>query len=543
MAAGENPTLRVEDDPATASDALSLHTIAEVDAYASQEQEDADFALALALEQQESQRYARSQAILQGRNPNQVAEPSGAEGGAPPPYRDDPDAVVDEEQVGNLPPYRDDPEAPTVGGDADEAIVEPAKRHRVLRIVRKLIKAWACCLTISTITTIVVIIAVFVLVLVYGTKVNPKELAWQASGSKDYNLKLSRLYPELEEGASEGCKAAWRAGEETQSLQCHRMMLSSAWDKGDSDEANAEGADPHFYKDAVCTASCQGTINRMVKPLAKSCNSRADRFDFASYGKDGKAYFDKRKIDEGPLLVAKTLIERYDRLCKRPRSNRYSQTPWGTCAADLWMNWGIVDGKDEAHLNGLDKFLEQTSIKKVLPARRRTVSLWSPTGVNRTRSVRVQSRMVGPGVGETDCAPCTIDWLERKMRSFEFGQILDPATGKALGLSEFREKLTSAIRRCSASSEALRRVDRKWEELGWWCDGKPCNLDKPEFSEGTMAILHGWPKDSAVLSHYRRMLERKEEPKNVLQLVRVLYDGMLEMPCSIGVSELVSYLD
>ena len=275
MPGGEGHVARAhDDDPSTASDALSLHTIAEADAYAAQEQEDADFALALALEEQESQRYAHAQNVLQGQDPNQVdVPPLEQTGAALPPYRDDPDAVVlDEEQADHPPPYRDDPDAP-VEEEADERDTEPVQRPRVfLRVLRKLFKTWLCCAMWSTMSIIIILVVVLGLLARFGNKgSNAKEAAWIASRSKDYQLRVWDLYPPLEADATKECRDAWRVGEETQSLGCHRMILSSAWDNGDADEVRAEEADPFFYSEAVCTATCQGQLRRMAASLEKSC--------------------------------------------------------------------------------------------------------------------------------------------------------------------------------------------------------------------------------------------------------------------------------
>ncbi|KAJ4299346.1 hypothetical protein N0V90_004591 [Kalmusia sp. IMI 367209] len=538
MAAGQEPTPAVEDDPATASDALSLHTIAEGEVYAAQEQEDADFALALALEEQESQRYARTQRILQGQDPNQINSQLPARNETFTPYRDDPDALAtSEEEHENPPPYRDDPDAAPVEGEDAQGIADPAKRQRAfVRILRKLFKTWLCCLMISTIVTIVIIVVVIALVFIYGTKVDAKEAAWKASGSQDYNLKLHKLYPALEDGANDACKTSWE--KHGAGIPCHRMLLSSAWDNGDVDQVNADGADPFMYNEAVCTNQCRASIRQLATPLVNSCRNRTDRFDFVSYGNNGKAYFEKGKIEEGPVHVTRNLMERYDRLCAPP-PRRQSKTEWNTCAADLWMKWGIVDGKNEAHMNGLAQFMAQTSEKKTIPSERRAVSSLSSTGQDRTYIVTVPSREVGPGAGETDCGFCTLDWLERKTSSFEFGQILNPATGEALGLSEFRTKMFAAMNRCKGDYAALvqKRVTRKWTEFGWWCEDKPCNIDKPEFSEETKAILHGWNENYHALQGLRNIMNNKDAPKKALQ---VLHDGIRDMPCGIGFTQTVA---
>ncbi|KAF2439573.1 hypothetical protein P171DRAFT_125806 [Karstenula rhodostoma CBS 690.94] len=539
MAAGEDPPSRVDDDPSTAADALSLHTIADADVYASQEQEDGDFALALALEEQENERYARTQRISRGDDPNRVDATPEVPVDVPvevppPPYRDDPNAT----EPDNLPPYRDNPDAAPAEAEADEAAVEPAKRQAaIVRVLRKLAKAWLCVLMVSTFVTITIIVVVVVLVFVYGktpvSKEASKQAAWDASGSSDYDLRLPKLYPALEKGTKDTCKSAW--DEYSRSLSCHRMILSPAWDNGDAAEANAAGADPFFYSTAVCTDECKRSLNDLQR-AARSCLNRTDRFDFGAYGNDGKAYFEAGKIEEGPLHVFTGLSERYRGLCRSKHS--FADTKWGTCAADLWMNWGIVGGKNEAHLNGLDQFMQQTSVKKTVQGGVQHFPMLLRTGTNGTTSIRVKQRTVGPGDRETTCSACTVDWLARKMRSFEFGQVLDPATGEALGLSAFREKIRSALARCSRAEArtALRNADARWTELGWWCKDKPCipSIDRPTFSNETMAVLHGWPEDSEGIVMLRELLEKKQAPAKVLEAAQVLYDGLRAMPCGYG---------
>lgn len=545
MTANEVPTPRGDDDPSTQDDALSLHTIADTDVYAVQEQEDADFALALALEEQESQRYARTQSILQGRDPNRVAVPPPAETDTAPPYRDDPDAgPTDEEHATSPPPYRDDPDAPVdaeTGPDEEDTVA--VKRSRAfLRIVRKLFSTWLCCAMWSTITTIIIVIVVLGILALTGTRgKNPKEAAWLDSKSKDFQLKLWKLYPALEPGTAEECKDAWRTTMETQSLGCHRMILSSAWDNGDADEVNAEEADPFYYSAAMCTATCRGGLQRMSASLAKSCKVRTDRFDFGNYGKNGKAYFEKRKIEEGPAHVGQNLLERYNRFCHKPKWGRMRASGWGTCAAEMWRDWGIVDGTNTAHLRGVDQFLEQTSVKKTISGKTHTEEIWewSPSSETGTSIVTTPNRKVGPGAGETYCSQCVLDWFERKMNSFDFGLIQDPESGKVLGLSEFREKMSSAVSRCSNGNGVLRRFDEKWERIEEWCSHGSCKMDKPEFSDVTLAVLHGWSKEDSMPRGLRNALETKDVPKQVSQGFKVLYDAIMEMPCGIGFTELV----
>ncbi|KAF2689844.1 hypothetical protein K458DRAFT_412702 [Lentithecium fluviatile CBS 122367] len=532
-----------DDDPAAAaSDALSLHTIAdEADAYAAHEQEDADFALALALEDEETQRLVRAQSQALNQSESHQERRSEDQTEPFPPYRDDPDAEQQLEDGPDTqpPPYRDDPNAVLEDGDDEnldaELATTPSRRRNFVRILRKAGKMWLWCLGFTTGITLVIIGVVFILIWKFG-KQDPKEAAWKSSHSSDYDLKIPMLYPALESGASGDCKTSWE--KHASSLACHRMILSPVWDDGNADEVNAASADPFAYSVPVCTEQCRRSIEKLADPLAESCHRRTDRFDLTNYGKDGKAYFDKRKMEEGPIQAAKALVERYDRFCARPpRGEPLSE--WGTCAADLWMRWGVVDGKNEMNLNGLDIFLANTSERRTFPLVRETGSL-TYIGGKRTYDVESSPRTVGPGKGETDCGYCTVDWLVRKMGSFEFGEILDPVSGEPLGLKDFYDRMSNALRRCNDGARgrgALRKVKWKWAKYGWLCHDGPCDKDRKITNEVKQA-LHGVRKENDwPLPWIQQCTETQNAPKNALGGLR---DGLTSMPCSIWFNENVA---
>jgi hypothetical protein len=540
-----------DDDPASAaSDALSLHTIVDqVDAYEAQDQEDADFALALALEDEENQRLVQAPAS----NPPQSAHPyedgrenegedEGEDGTRTfTPYRDDPDAEseVDIESESLPAPYYDDPNAISGdGGDTNhgaELTATPSRYRKCVRIFRKLGKAWLCCLGITTVVTFIIFGTLVVLLLKFG-KQNPKDAAWKFSDSADYALNLPKLFPILEEGASEHCKTNWT--ELASAVKCHRMILSSAWDDGDADEVKAVEADPYAYSVEMCSGQCRSSIESLKTPLEHLCHQRTDRFDLTHYGNDGRAYFDKRKVEEGPVQAVESLLQRYDRLCAQP-PKREAPSEWGTCAADLWMTWGVVDGKNEMNLNGLDTFIEKTNEKKTIPRAKQTGSI-AIIGGKKFYDVDIPPRAVGPGLGETDCGYCTVDWLERKMRSFEHGEVFDPKTGKLLGLEQFNDRMTNALRRCrhgaNKDGEALQRVKWQWMNYGWWCDNAPCQKDSDTTKE-TQQILHGVRGNDWPLPWIQSARESWDASKGALD---ALHDGLTSMPCSIWFNESVA---
>ncbi|KAF2123031.1 hypothetical protein BDV96DRAFT_13838 [Lophiotrema nucula] len=543
MAPNHDSTPYTDDDPAAAaSDALSLHTIADqADPYASQEQEDADFALALQLEEEDARNHVDSQRQSQ----SQPQVESGEEVEALPPYSDDPEAVTE-----SFPPYRDDPNAPFTEDDhvdveatATSATAAQKRIKSCFRILRQIGRIWACLGLVTFVVTITVIVVVFLVIWKFG-KTDPKRAAWTASSSRDYDLKLPNLYPQLEQGANPECKQMWEkyAG----SLSCHRVILSPSWDDGVTEEVEKEGTDPMRYSEAICKSRCRDSIRHFDNPMHNGCYRRTDRFDFTNYGKDGKQYFAKESLPEGPLDLVKMLLDRYDRFCAVPPKDTYlDRSEWGTCAADLWMRWGIVDGKDENSLSGLDRFLAATDERKTIEGGKREVDVEILYGGGKTKKleVAVPTRQAGPGIGKTDCGYCTLDWLERKMRAFEYGQFLDPTTGEPLGLKEFENRVGTAIRRCGnkgseghAVGTAIGRVYRKWESFGWWCTAgswQPCHPDNAT-TEEVRKILHGLREDDWPLTDISKQMKAKGAPRKALQALQA---GMRSMPCSIWFSE------
>lgn len=451
---------------------------------------------------------------------------------APPPYRDDPHATVSEEK---LMPYRDDPDAVPVEEEADDAVFEHKKRQMgILRVLRKLSKTTICILVSTLVATLIAI--VFIPTITYDAisswRDTPYQPVIQTSGLSNHNMHLPKIYPSLEDGASDTCHAAWT--QYPRKLTCHSMILSPAWDNGDATEVQKRDADPFFWSEAVCTNECKQALGDL-ESVARACINRTDRFDLANSGDD---YTSFKRIEEGPLHLYMGLSARYRSLCRVLPDKAHTQ--WGTCATDLWMDWGVVDGRNEAQLNGLDDFMRQTSVKKTIPGGVQRLPRLLRGDTKGMATVRVKQRSVGPGNGETGCSACTVSWLARKMQSFEFGMILDPNTGDVLGLSDFRGKLRSALLRCDAPevSAILDDIDAQWTKRGWWCGNKACSpsIDSPSFSFETKAILHGWPDDSAILRDARSLLADKHAPALLHQAARLLYDTLTTMPCGYAIN-------
>lgn len=528
-----------------AGDAVSLHTIADDQDYAtSQEQEDADFAFALALEDQEAEswreRHNAADAISASgpdQNINNV------------PYRDDPEA--DEEQADHarvLPPYYDNPESPN---DEEQMVTVQAPCSRTSRWHpgTYLRKATPSAKAISTrlrtikrgpIMTSLCFLLFFsgvtwvLVVVVKNNTPSSKEIAFRDSGSSNYQLKLASLYPQFESSTDAECVRTWE--KYTKSLNCHEQILTSAWDRGNEEEVKKTNLDPWAYSEWVCMKECRADLRGLETALGHDCNRRTNRFDLNNYKQVKHRYFDLDEIPEGPLQLVRSLGARWDRLCEQPDRQ---QIPWGTYAAQLWMRWEILDGKDAAtNMENLKIFLDATRERKMIEGGKRTGSVYlgGPMKESKSYDVVESTRKVGPGPGETECGHSILSWLERMMRSFEYGAIINSATGQAFGLKEWNDMMESAIRRCEITEarHLLNRVHKTWRRFGWWCDGKPCHED--ESVEGAVrALLHGMTKSDWPLPDIREQMRQKSAPKAAL---KALHDNSLTLPCNVWIKEL-----
>ena len=107
------------------ADAVLLHTIVDCDIYGAQEQEDGDFALALSLEDEEQDRARENSRLSAQAQDREALIAHERERDTPPPYRDDIAAedtgIHDDDDLPpfcdgdggehELPPYRNDPDA------------------------------------------------------------------------------------------------------------------------------------------------------------------------------------------------------------------------------------------------------------------------------------------------------------------------------------------------------------------------------------------------------------------------------------------------
>jgi hypothetical protein len=542
--------------PRPAADAVSLHTIANHDVYATQEQEDADFALALSLEEEEQDRAREvSQLTVQAQEREALIprERLGSDA-IPPPYRDDSDDSDDDAIPSNdLPPYRDDPDADERDGNgnveaqAPQALVEERRFQRSLHRSGNLLRDFArgfgsrnmICRNLSRLAVTAILVIVLLLVLgilligplfyyLHEPTVTKKQRAFDVSGSMDINLKITKLYPPLEDGTSENCARTWNAA--AAGLHCHKDILSTAWDKGDAEYMEKSRMNIWESSRQVCGGfvACGRNIRVLREKVFAECTRRTDRFDFDKYGTYKLRFFETNELDDGPVQAVQALEARYNHLCD---SEWNEKLPWNTYSGELWMMWGIADGKDaKQDIRYLDIFLDATNEKNTIEAHTERGSVETWTGPL-SYEVEVPARKVGPGDAETVCGNSIRAWLGRKWRNFEYGAVLESHTGIPLGLAQFNELMARATKRCAETSLMIKWSHYLWEDYGWWCKDKdaPCHEDEP-VPRSVTQLLHGLGKNHSLLSSLRDLMKRKGAPKDALE---GLHDSLLSMPCSI----------
>jgi hypothetical protein len=545
------------DAPHPDVDALSLHTIAERDVYATQE--NADFALASSLGEEEEYRARRfARTVEQAEERAALIAREREEGhDHDVPYRDNPhDDNFSATQSVHVTPYRDDPEAvvDSAGGAFDALTMDkPMQRYfwlctRWLQHAARRLVSWIPALIKHVLRAVA--IALIFLAIWLGVAILPalrqkevryvppttKQRAFELSGSTNGNLVLQGLFPQLEDTASRYCKDTWR---ELEGLPCHEAILSSAWDKGNDKHVREMKMDIWAYSTLVCddTRRCERAIRGLKDKILQACTRRSNRFDFVDYQMRAYNYFDNEELDDGPVQVVNSLEARYSRLCDRPATELPGGAPivWGTYASELWMQWGIADGKDaDKDLRDLRTFIDATSKKKIIKGHVERGSVEMEKGMLPYK-VEVLQRKVGPGEGETDCGYSIRSWLERKWRSFEHGAVMNPRTDNQMGLAEFNELMESAVKRCekSEAGQMISRQHTMWEQYGWWCDGVPCHKDEP-VPDVVLQLLHGLYMFDFPVNMIRSSLDEPNAPREVLQ---TFHDSLLNMPCSIWLDE------
>jgi len=200
-------------------------------------------------------------------------------------------------------------------------------------------------------------------------------------------------------------------------------------------------------------------------------------------------------LEAGPVDAIATIERRVQHTCRlSPIRDRWQYAEY-YCPAELYKQWFIIDGMNSGNLEGLDLFEAATRISRTEPMHydwehKSDECDGAYGGYN---SQRIEERRFGPGVNETTCSWCTIDWFDRKLQSWTESKVVDPKNGTVISLPNYLRRISHAGRRCGADDwnriygKAIRKYKDEgllppdWEDDGHNGDGtkKPCGK-KPE---------------------------------------------------------------
>ena len=285
--------------------------------------------------------------------------------------------------------------------------------------------------------------------------------------SHNYFLNFPAAYPPLNASVSPACRQEW---EYMTFLPCHEKIWHRGWDAGKHESLFEP--DISLYAGAICESTLNGgplCVQRLRDSyqLLRSKCSDEDRFDQSGYVGPFSA---DPGLEDGPVAVMEKILGRVEHLCRRsPVVTDYGQY----CAVDMYKRWFVNDGMEVGNLNGLDDFEAMTS-------QRREEPFLITVGRDECDTVRPNSwyfwhgssrrewRRLGPGVNETSCSWCTMDWFERKLKSWEEGKVFERDDGKALTLPEYLRTIERAGKRCDADAwdRVWARALKKYEEEG-----------------------------------------------------------------------------
>ncbi|KAF2105757.1 hypothetical protein BDV96DRAFT_592030 [Lophiotrema nucula] len=302
----------------------------------------------------------------------------------------------------------------------------------------------------------------------------PLNNAWQSSNNA---LNFVKLYPPLRTSPSSACQAAWNT---LNSVPCHEKIWNRSWDNGKHN--SLFDPDIGLYSDAMCTPGCSQAINRAYQLISTQC-TEDDKFDMSYYVGTFTA---DPGLEEGPIGVMETLARRLTHTCREsPTKQNYYWSAQPYCTTIMWEDWFIVDGMNAGNLEGLDMFerLTKTSRTERPTYKSHTIQDSCDNVGSSSANRRVPERRFGSGVNSTTCDWCTLNWFERKLISWGKDEVVDPKTGRTVGLKDYLTTIRKVGERCDADawdrvwSRAVRRYKQTGQLPEDW-DGKVGDGDK-----------------------------------------------------------------
>ncbi|KAK6066334.1 hypothetical protein SCUP234_12114 [Seiridium cupressi] len=164
-------------------------------------------------------------------------------------------------------------------------------------------------------------------------------------------------------------------------------------------------------------------------------------FDTAAY----TGTFSTEWLESGPKEALRVLLRRKNHACGPSRGSGYDY-----CLTEMTERWAIMDGLNAATLNGLDMFLGDTNKRRTEQGRLKSFTRGDGRdgGWKGKFSIQVPTLRYGPGLGETGCGSCTLQWLEKMVNGWEEGKVISPDTDRPITLPEHLRRVKKAGERC-----------------------------------------------------------------------------------------------
>ncbi|KAH6660991.1 hypothetical protein BKA67DRAFT_654139 [Truncatella angustata] len=348
-------------------------------------------------------------------------------------------------------------------------------------------------------------------------------------------LDLPRLYPPLARreptSGLRDCQAAWDA---LVSVPCHARIFSRDWDNGTWRPLMTPS--PLRYVPQLCQPECRRTLKSSSEEISAKCT--ADMvFNTTAY----HGIFNTTWLESGPAEALEVILRRNDHSCRPSEGSGYDY-----CLIEMTERWGIMDGMNHANLQGIGTFLHATSKRRKDPGGVKTGTRGSGSDGGWSTKYRFNTPPLsyGPGMGETDCGSCTLQWFEQTLNAWEPSRIISPDTDLAISLPEHLRRLRQAGQRCESDqwnriwTEGVQRyvndasISKNWEDLpsgdyGWTLRNGLSVGDKPLpdlRAAKDLILASGTPQMSTPPAYAVKCLEK-------------LHEHLISLPCDIHLTE------
>ena len=344
-------------------------------------------------------------------------------------------------------------------------------------------------------------------------------------------LDFPQEYPSLDiDQSTWDCRKAWQS---LTCIPCHERIWTRDWDYGHD---NVSGYDLSYYLPLICESDCTDGLNEAKILISKSC-SAYDKFNL--YGYEGR--FNTTLLEPNPVAVMDVLVARQTHDCHRSPIGDFDG---GYCIIDLQERWGILDGLMVEPLHGIDDFLYKTNRYKIEPGTRMLDMSGGLEYLDTYHHLRDQRRF-GPGLGETTCSYCTLDWLGRKLKRWK-PDLVYYEDGSPMGLPVYMLRMAKAGRRCDGQdftttwAEAIELYQGQGllDRQGRWLrepSGKSLYLFQHGPSAGDFPLpeIRDYLKEMAdwEFSHWNLPEREENELIKVTSCLQRLHENILSMTC------------